>query len=136
MYCVLHVGTTYMYNICVHTHVYWVYMYCIFVFLYLFLYFCIFVFLYFCTVCVYLFICIFVFLYFCMVYLFICIFVFLYFWKKYKQMMIFTDHLPQTIARIKRVKSRLLQKVAQKMRQILSHLLRLFAWYVRFLSEQ
>ena len=39
---------------------------------------------------------------------------------------------PQTIARVKRVKSRLLQKVAQKMRAICSHLLRLFAWYVRF----
>ena len=38
----------------------------------------------------------------------------------------------QTIARVKRVKSRLLQKVAQKMRAICSHLLRLFAWYVRF----
>ena len=33
----------------------------------------------------------------------------------------------QTIARIKRVKSRLLQKVAQKMRGLASHLLRLFA---------
>jgi hypothetical protein len=41
---------------------------------------------------------------------------------------------PQTIARVKRVKSRLLQKVAQKMRENLSHLLRLFAWYVRFHS--
>ena len=40
----------------------------------------------------------------------------------------------QTIARVKRVKSRLLQKVAQKMRAICSHLLRLFAWYVRFHS--
>ena len=38
----------------------------------------------------------------------------------------------QTIARVKRVKSRLLQKVAQKMRGLASHLLRLFAWYVRF----
>ena len=38
----------------------------------------------------------------------------------------------QTIARVERVKSRLLQKVAQKMRAICSHLLRLFAWYVRF----
>ena len=38
----------------------------------------------------------------------------------------------QTIARVKRVKSRLLQKVAQKMRALCSHLLRLFAWYVRF----
>ena len=36
----------------------------------------------------------------------------------------------QTIARIKRVKSRLLQKVAQKMRGLASHLLRLFAWYM------
>ena len=41
---------------------------------------------------------------------------------------------PQTIARVKRVKSRLLQKVAQKMRGRPSHLLRLFAWYVRFHS--
>jgi hypothetical protein len=40
----------------------------------------------------------------------------------------------QTIARVKRVKSRLLQKVAQKMRALCSHLLRLFAWYVRFHS--
>jgi hypothetical protein len=41
---------------------------------------------------------------------------------------------PQTIARVKRVKCFMLQKVAQKMRQNLSHLLRLFAWYVRFHS--
>ena len=40
----------------------------------------------------------------------------------------------RTIARVKRVKSRLLQKVAQKMRALCSHLLRLFSWYVRFHS--
>jgi hypothetical protein len=38
----------------------------------------------------------------------------------------------RTIARVKRVKSRLLQKVAQKMRGRPAHLLRLFAWYLRF----
>ena len=40
----------------------------------------------------------------------------------------------QTIARIKRVKSRLPQKVAEKKRALCSHLLRLSAWYVRFHS--
>jgi hypothetical protein len=40
----------------------------------------------------------------------------------------------KTIACIKREKPRLLQKVAQKMRARCSHLLRLFAWYVRFHS--
>ena len=40
----------------------------------------------------------------------------------------------QTIARTTCVKSRFPQKVAQKMQDQVSHLLRLFAWYVRFHS--
>jgi len=40
----------------------------------------------------------------------------------------------QTIARIRRVKGFMLHKVAYKMRRQASHLLRLFAWYVRFHS--
>ena len=40
----------------------------------------------------------------------------------------------RTICRITCVKSRLPRKVAQKMRRPPSHLLRLFAWYVRFQS--